>query len=257
MSLGPDAILAAMKVNIGDPDDFLEKADNMKIPGLANIPPETLRALKTKYGLLGQVAAYRKFLKFVTRVEGQMDEISKKQDEKNAAKKAREGEEQGLEQGLDQQLAGKIPGAGGEEPQRLAAGKDPDGNAISDGQYKHSSAFHLRNQSSFPSSFGPTKSFGGVQYKTKGKKAKLKEADVDKLLSSLFEDMTEDMKFDDGVNSINAEEGTIYTNGNLTVENHADALRVLVDWLVDNRAEVLQSFLAGFASNVSSGASFE
>lgn len=248
MSLGADAIITAMKVNIGEPDDYLAKAEGMKIPGLANVPPETLRALKIKYGLLGQVAAYRKFMKFVSRMEGSMDDMEKKQEEKNAAKKAKEQESQGL----DQQLAGKVPGAGGEAPQQLAAGKEIDAEPISDGQYKGSGSFHLRNQSSFPSSFGPTKSFGGVQYKKKGKQTKLKEGDVDKLLSSLFEDM----KFGDGMNSINAEEGTITVDGQPVVTNHADVLRVLVDWLVDNRPEVLKSALSGVADSVRSGANF-
>lgn len=250
MSLGPDAILAAIKVNVGKPDDFLQKAENMKIPGLANMPPETLRALKTKYGLLGQVAAYRKFLKFITRLEIQMDEISDKQEQKNAAKKANKEEGEGLQP----QLAGKI-GPPEAEGQRLAAGKEADGNPINDGQYKGSGEFHLRSQSAFPSSFGPTKSFGGIQYRKTSKKKgkKLKESDIDKMLSSLLEDMS----FSDGVNSINAEEGTIFTDGSLAVGNHADVIRVLVDWLVDNRPEVLKSFLSGFSDSVRSGATFE
>ena len=122
---------------------------------------------------------------------------------------------------------------------------------IGESQYKHPTGSLLRRQSSFRSSLGKTKSFGGVVDQQKGKKKPTLEGRLD----AAFEAITEgDMAIRAPGVVFDHESGELIVDDNVVVENsHADLLKLLVSWLMSNNPEIFKKAVEEIANGVRTG----
>jgi hypothetical protein len=138
-----------------------------------------------------------------------------------------------------------------------AAGEKQKAGALGESQYKNATGLHLRRQSAHPSSIGPSRSFGGV-VDTGGKKNKNARARkaIEERLDTIFS-VNEEIAVKAGDKTVlAAERGELVVDGKPVITNHADILKVLVMWLVNNRPEVMQSAIDSIADMARTGTVF-
>ena len=229
--MNADAILMAMKVNIGDPKEMQLKAETMVVPGADRVPSRTLEGLKKKYGLLGQVSAYKKFSEFLIRLESEMRAEEARNKAESEANKDEEADD--------------IAAMSTEGP-------------VQEDQYKASGGFHRRNQSMYPSSFSPSKSFGGVDQNLRKKKKKVtKKEGIEAKLDEILETLSEELSVRGDKSFLMGEEGKLIVDGVTAIDNHADILKVLVMWMMDHRPQVMHSAVDGVGDMVRNGTLFK
>lgn len=134
-------------------------------------------------------------------------------------------------------------------------------------QYKGSTGFHRRNQTSFPSSFNKSKSFGGVSNGgNKGKKRKQKkvyESRQDKI-SNLIDGLDIDDIVSEGKQQVVKRDGAFLAprrgqfiiNGKVVIGDHATILKALVGWFIDNDLQSLQDAISGIKNQIEGGAPY-
>jgi len=182
-----------------------------------NVSHRAEKAFERKYALLGRAAAHNALIKFLGRLKQASD-----------ADKARKSEQSKAQEGL-----------------------------ASEAQYKSPTTFHLRNQTAYPSNIGPTISFGGVEHPPKKRKKKLTpKEELERKLDAAFKIIDEELSMERDGALLAAELGQFIVDGEIVIDNHADLLKILVMWLVDNRPEVLQSAVDSIGDMVRSGTAF-
>lgn len=140
------------------------------------------------------------------------------------------------------------------EKQEKSAAKGTEEPALGESQYKMPDENMIRRQSQHPSTFDQATSQGGIQkrdYKKK-KNKNLKER-LDDVLQAISE---EEVAWQTPNGVLAAERGQFIVGDKVAIGNHADILKILVMWLVDNRPEVLKSAVEGIANMVREGANF-
>lgn len=117
-------------------------------------------------------------------------------------------------------------------------------------QYKSPTGFHRRRQSSYPSSFTKSKSFGGVAG-DKVEKSKPK-SDLDNKLGKAISEEQQVIKNSGAY--IAPRRGQFIIDGKIVISNHADLLKALVGWMIDNNLDVLQHAISDIRKQIESGA---
>jgi len=138
----------------------------------------------------------------------------------------------------------------------------PDTPAVAtESQYHSPTGYHVRNQTAYRASIGPSKSFGGVSDRP-GKGGKRKNArkrvreDIESRLDSILSIIGEEVAVRNGSAAMAAERGQFIVDGEVAISNHADILKILVMWLAENRPEVAKSAVDSIADMVRSGTIF-
>lgn len=116
---------------------------------------------------------------------------------------------------------------------------------VAESQYKYPDDKHTRDQSSYPSNVGSAKSHGGVT------KSKFLEK-----LSKSIKSIEEDVAIKDQEITMDANSGKLFINGETVIDNHADVLKLLSIWLLDNDPEALKVALNGIKEMIDNGAFF-
>jgi len=185
-----------------------------------NISQRAAAAFKKKFGLLGKANAHQNIIKFLNRLSKAI-ELEK---EKNAAASAAKSD------------------------------------VATESQYHAATGSHLRNQTAWPASITPSKSFGGVRDTGGGKKKKnarkrMRE-NISHRLDSIFSVLGEEVAVRNNEAALAAERGQFIVDGEVAIGNHADILKILVMWLAENRPEVAKSAVDSIADMVRSGTVF-
>lgn len=234
-----EALITALFANLGDPQDLVRRAEQIDTPQVSGRAAE---AFKRKFVLLGRAAANKNVIDFVQRLKASMD-AEKEQNEQ-------EKQEDTLTNG---------PTATAVETARTAG--------VNESQYKGPSGKHLRSQSFYPASVNPSKSMGGVvdagghlkrikkntKKKTRSHASENISIKLDEILGLISEEIA--VKGDEGT-VLAAERGQFVVDGEIVIGNHADILKILVMWLIDNRPEVMQSAVDSIAEMVRTGTVF-
>ena len=219
--MNDEALITALLANLGDPNELVRRSRNIETP---RVSQRAENAFKRKFALLGRAMAHVSIIKFAKRLRSAIDQ--------DKAKKAAESKK-------EQVSAPSVP---------------------TEGQYKTPGDFHTRNQSAFPSSINPTMSFGGVVAGKIGKKKHARKLtpkeELELKLDGAFGAINEELTMKHGGSMLAAERGRFIVDGEVAIDNHADLLKILVLWLVDNRPEVMQSAVDGIGEMVRSGTAF-
>jgi len=209
-----------MIANLGDPRELVLRSEQVETPGVSGRANELF---KKKYVLLGQALAHKKMLEFLGRLKRSLENEKQQQKQQSQTQPAEAAESQ---------------------------------ETISELQYKGGPSYHLRNQSAYRSRFTGARSFGGVQHPTAPKKSKRKKVRRENLARKLEEAVLNEVGYDYDGTMILADAGRLAIDDEVVIDNHADVLRVLVMWLIDNRPEVLNSALSGIRDMVDAGTVF-
>lgn len=223
--MNAEAIIAAIMANLDDYDELVKRAESVEVPSISNRANE---AFKKKYALLGQALAHKKMSEFVDKLN-------------QAIQNAKEQAKQNSEASQTSQT--------------------PQESKIDETQYKHGSTFHLRNQTSFPSGLTYTRSFGGdvAQQRKNGKpsrkrkRKRIRKENLNNKLLNAFATINEELAHAHDNVVLKADEGQFIIDGENTITNHADILKALFIWLIDNRPEVLNSAMLGIADMLDRG----
>jgi hypothetical protein len=117
-------------------------------------------------------------------------------------------------------------------------------SVLTDDQFKFSTDKMVRKQSAFRSSFHPSRSFGGITRATRKKKKK---------------NITEEFKVPGRHQPhtiLDVEAGQLIINDQTVINNHADLLHQLVEWLAKNDMVNLQAAIDDLGDAIKSGADF-
>ncbi len=240
-NFNPQSLLMAMEVNVGDVDEQEARAKLMEIPGIESVPESVLDGIKKKYGLLGQVSAYRRFRSFLQRIKSTLDAEEAQQKAESEANRAKEEAQSAAEV----QPAGEAPAPG----QELVGVKED--------QYKQPNGLHRRNQSAHPSNFTGAKSFGGVGPEVDKKKKKKKLSIESKLAEILIDSLTEEVTVQGNEAVLMAEEGRLVVDGEVVINNHADLLSALTMWMMNERPETMKNAVDGLGEMSRDGTFFK
>lgn len=124
--------------------------------------------------------------------------------------------------------------------------------SMSESQYKSPTGYHLRNQTSFRQSFGPSKSFGGVE-DTGGKNKKGKKRKIDELEEKLMSVLEEGIVIRNNDSLLSVDKGELMIDGQVVATSHVDILKLIVMWLLNNREGMMGTILDGVSDMVRNG----
>lgn len=224
--MNAETIITAINANLGDFSQLEEKAKGIDIPGIEKIPEDILRKIKEKYVAVGTARARKRIHEFISRLHQSIEQ--EKEQSRIQSQKAQET------QGTQDELS------------------------LDESQYKNPTGYHLRNQTSFRASIGPSVSFGGViDQRNRKKRKRTSKEELEQKLDEAFALIKEELAIRSDDAELLSGSGRLFVDGELVINNHTDLLRILTTWLMDNHPDIMLNAISGLADMVKSGAAFK
>jgi len=251
--INAEAVIQTLIANIGNPESLIAKAENVQVP---HVSRRGMEAFRKRFALVGQAMAHRNILGFLQRLKSSMDQ-EKRQGEAERAQQQQSVATEGVGQPLVELNTDNINNYRvGMDVEFVVSDRSP--------QLRRGTIVEVG-----PESMGimVPGSHRGIMHTVVARMSKVSQCDWRKggsltdaafeaRLNSRLATIEEDIAVRAQGASLAAEQGRLVVDGEIAVNNHADILKLLTMWLLENEPEVMRDAVDSMANMVRKGTVF-